>query len=328
YLVVAPVITGVAMGFSCMGLIPFFTLMLLMLAALILLYLFYVVFICLVWPVEKFNLSRRRAVSRMNGGYQSDGTTNTTDLRQIERALADAELMEARRRSGFAKAENIKMTPAMAAIPIVIFRKPKSTQQQQQQQQQKVTVEEEKGPLDAMASPPSPPRQRNSEKDLGDHQSVVIHIPQSDSGDLHDDDDYANDTQSGSSSAQYNNSAIALPHPNTPGGTRSYPVGSTPSGNTGKQWSTGMISSSSEGSSSLSSISHASSGKMPCSRKNTGSLPTDYPTIVDEECAICLFDFEDRDELRHLYCHHFFHRNCVDRWLSKHPFCPKCKRHI
>ncbi|KAK3831001.1 MAG: hypothetical protein J3R72DRAFT_425619 [Linnemannia gamsii] len=36
----------------------------------------------------------------------------------------------------------------------------------------------------------------------------------------------------------------------------------------------------------------------------------------DEECAICLSDFEDGDELRHL--------NCVDRWLVKSAFCPKC----
>ncbi|KAF9166035.1 hypothetical protein BGX21_004500 [Mortierella sp. AD011] len=57
-------------------------------------------------------------------------------------------------------------------------------------------------------------------------------------------------------------------------------------------------------------------------------LPKGNPTIHDEECAICLYDFEDGDELRHLYCDHFFHRSCVDRWLTKNPFCPKCKRGI
>jgi hypothetical protein len=48
----------------------------------------------------------------------------------------------------------------------------------------------------------------------------------------------------------------------------------------------------------------------------------------DEECAICLSDFEDGEELRHMYCNHLFHRNCVDRWLVKNAFCPKCKRGI
>jgi hypothetical protein len=53
-----------------------------------------------------------------------------------------------------------------------------------------------------------------------------------------------------------------------------------------------------------------------------------YPIILDEECAICLFDFEHGEQLRHLPCDHFFHLSCVDRWLVRNPFCPKCKRCI
>ncbi|KAG0229427.1 hypothetical protein BGW42_001582 [Actinomortierella wolfii] len=51
-------------------------------------------------------------------------------------------------------------------------------------------------------------------------------------------------------------------------------------------------------------------------------------TSVPMDCAVCLYDFEDGETLRHLRCDHYFHRDCVDRWLVKHPFCPTCRTPI
>jgi len=45
-------------------------------------------------------------------------------------------------------------------------------------------------------------------------------------------------------------------------------------------------------------------------------------------CAICLADYEDDEELRYLPCNHHFHSECVDQWLLINKSCPFCKREI
>jgi E3 ubiquitin-protein ligase ATL6/9/15/31/42/55 len=44
------------------------------------------------------------------------------------------------------------------------------------------------------------------------------------------------------------------------------------------------------------------------------------------ECAVCLAEFEDRDELRVLpACCHVFHPGCIDPWLAAAVTCPLCR---
>ncbi|KAL9259913.1 E3 ubiquitin-protein ligase-like protein [Drosera capensis] len=45
----------------------------------------------------------------------------------------------------------------------------------------------------------------------------------------------------------------------------------------------------------------------------------------DAVCCICLATYMDEDELRELPCCHFFHAECVDRWLRMNASCPLCK---
>ncbi|KAL8138194.1 hypothetical protein V2J09_004195 [Rumex salicifolius] len=45
----------------------------------------------------------------------------------------------------------------------------------------------------------------------------------------------------------------------------------------------------------------------------------------DAVCCICLASYVDGDELRELPCSHFFHSDCVDRWLRINARCPLCK---
>jgi hypothetical protein len=46
-----------------------------------------------------------------------------------------------------------------------------------------------------------------------------------------------------------------------------------------------------------------------------------------DECALCMAVYEPGDAVRHLPCKHFFHKTCVDRWLTGGAgrSCPLCK---
>ncbi|XP_057980560.1 brassinosteroid-responsive RING protein 1 [Malania oleifera] len=46
-----------------------------------------------------------------------------------------------------------------------------------------------------------------------------------------------------------------------------------------------------------------------------------------ESCAVCLYEFEGREEIRWLRnCRHIFHRSCLDRWLDHdQKTCPLCR---
>ncbi|KAF9902411.1 E3 ubiquitin-protein ligase rnf13 [Linnemannia zychae] len=59
-----------------------------------------------------------------------------------------------------------------------------------------------------------------------------------------------------------------------------------------------------------------------------GPTPTAVQVSEDDSdaCAICLDEFEDGDEIRSLPCHHEFHCDCIDPWLTrKSSTCPLCK---
>lgn len=42
-------------------------------------------------------------------------------------------------------------------------------------------------------------------------------------------------------------------------------------------------------------------------------------------CCICFDDYKDNETVRTLPCLHFFHTECIDRWLFKSQTCPICK---
>ncbi|PSR96105.1 E3 ubiquitin-protein like [Actinidia chinensis var. chinensis] len=48
----------------------------------------------------------------------------------------------------------------------------------------------------------------------------------------------------------------------------------------------------------------------------------------DAVCCICLAKYAENDELRELPCCHFFHVECVDKWLKINASCPLCKYEV
>lgn len=58
---------------------------------------------------------------------------------------------------------------------------------------------------------------------------------------------------------------------------------------------------------------------------------TDKERLISAEdavCCICLAKYVDNDDLRELPCKHFFHTDCVDKWLKINALCPLCKKEV
>lgn len=48
-------------------------------------------------------------------------------------------------------------------------------------------------------------------------------------------------------------------------------------------------------------------------------------SVLGEQCAVCLADFEAEDEVAGLPCNHQFHAACINKWLSEcRAACPLC----
>ncbi|KAF9115358.1 hypothetical protein BGX27_008127 [Mortierella sp. AM989] len=64
--------------------------------------------------------------------------------------------------------------------------------------------------------------------------------------------------------------------------------------------------------------------QAPSTAVNT--FTSDVGEATSETCAVCLDEFSDGEEIRMLPCHHEFHCECIDPWLTrKSSTCPLCK---
>ena len=46
------------------------------------------------------------------------------------------------------------------------------------------------------------------------------------------------------------------------------------------------------------------------------------------QCAICISEFNEGEEVRNLPCGHMFHIGCIDEWLGLNVTCPLCKQDV
>lgn len=53
---------------------------------------------------------------------------------------------------------------------------------------------------------------------------------------------------------------------------------------------------------------------------------TDSSTYLEEQCPICINNYELGEQLRILECKHCFHISCIDEWLQKKSTCPLCRQ--
>ncbi|KAG9159126.1 hypothetical protein Leryth_026211 [Lithospermum erythrorhizon] len=59
------------------------------------------------------------------------------------------------------------------------------------------------------------------------------------------------------------------------------------------------------------------------------TLESDETAVTESECSICLRSFEDHEMVRVLpICHHVFHSECVDIWLTTRSSCPLCRTSV
>ncbi|OMP05937.1 Zinc finger, RING-type [Corchorus olitorius] len=66
-------------------------------------------------------------------------------------------------------------------------------------------------------------------------------------------------------------------------------------------------------------------GPAPASKASIEALPTIKVEGSGKDCSICLEEFKINEEARQMPCKHFFHSNCVEKWLRIHGSCPVCR---
>ena len=51
--------------------------------------------------------------------------------------------------------------------------------------------------------------------------------------------------------------------------------------------------------------------------------------VESEMCSICRVDIKNGDIIRKInHCEHFFHIECIDRWLEDQKKCPHCRYNL
>lgn len=64
-------------------------------------------------------------------------------------------------------------------------------------------------------------------------------------------------------------------------------------------------------------------------QKKFDQLVEDHPTIVDDNCTICIDFLKNGQKLRCVpLCGHIFHSECLLNWLHVTEVCPNCKNEI
>ena len=68
---------------------------------------------------------------------------------------------------------------------------------------------------------------------------------------------------------------------------------------------------------------------MTLDKKDFDNLNVDKYEYGDDNCSICLDKLEKDNEFYNLKCNHFFHKDCLDKWLKEYNYiCPICRCEI
>ncbi|KAF0745430.1 hypothetical protein Ae201684P_011524 [Aphanomyces euteiches] len=62
------------------------------------------------------------------------------------------------------------------------------------------------------------------------------------------------------------------------------------------------------------------------SSPDVATTEINYKEHADDDCPICLCDFDSDDKVLHLGCGHNFHEGCVMQWIQLKMSCPICRQ--
>lgn len=66
--------------------------------------------------------------------------------------------------------------------------------------------------------------------------------------------------------------------------------------------------------------------QQPLTEVRLAAVPPAEARELAADCPVCLHDFDDREPCSRLPCSHIFHRDCINRWLSRGSrSCPICR---
>jgi len=68
--------------------------------------------------------------------------------------------------------------------------------------------------------------------------------------------------------------------------------------------------------------------KLPTRKFNKENIKNLDENDSKVKCLVCQYHFDDGENVRILPCAHYFHKGCVDQWLSSKDFCPYCRQII
>ena len=59
-------------------------------------------------------------------------------------------------------------------------------------------------------------------------------------------------------------------------------------------------------------------------------LKDSHPRLVDDICSICMNEYEENDKVLQFSCAggHYFHQECINKWMGHKSICPLCKHGI
>ncbi|CAA0822315.1 RING/U-box superfamily protein [Striga hermonthica] len=72
-------------------------------------------------------------------------------------------------------------------------------------------------------------------------------------------------------------------------------------------------------------INGGQNGRPPASKASIEALESVEIENDDDQCVVCLEDWEIGEKARKMPCGHRFHGECVERWLRIHGSCPVCR---
>lgn len=65
---------------------------------------------------------------------------------------------------------------------------------------------------------------------------------------------------------------------------------------------------------------------LPQKKVSLTAEPYDAKVHSSLGCSICLNDFLEGDSLHQTRCHHWYHSQCLIRWMKHKDTCPLCRR--